>query len=127
MHEPNDSLDDDGVVDAREPSTVSPYSTALGLEAQKQIQDQLQSGKDGDEEATGKAEYMQLDVGALQSVRDFATAALRKASGTRARTAASSTSSRIGNGAAVCFDVVRDLGADWLKIDRLVMVKATST
>ncbi|KAG2776866.1 hypothetical protein JG687_00005265 [Phytophthora cactorum] len=44
-----------------------------GLEAQKQINDQVHADK-ATEDAVGGAEYMQLDVGSLQSVRDFASA-----------------------------------------------------
>ncbi|RLN46668.1 hypothetical protein BBJ29_001397 [Phytophthora kernoviae] len=45
---------------------------ARGLEAQKQIRDQLQIGNDDEHDAIGGAEYMRLDVGELQSIRDFA-------------------------------------------------------
>ncbi|OWY94224.1 Retinol dehydrogenase [Phytophthora megakarya] len=44
-------------------------SETRGLEAQTQINDQLQT----EDTAVGEAEFMQLDVGSLQSVRDFAS------------------------------------------------------
>jgi NAD(P)-dependent dehydrogenase (short-subunit alcohol dehydrogenase family) len=46
---------------------------ARGLAAEKQINGQLQNVKDDASSAVGKAEYMQLDVGSLQSVRNFAS------------------------------------------------------
>ncbi|GMF16414.1 unnamed protein product [Phytophthora fragariaefolia] len=55
---------------------------ARGLEAQQRIRDEVQSSK-GVEGAVGDAEYMQLDVGALQSVRDFAPAFTARFSGRR--------------------------------------------
>ncbi|KAL4165561.1 hypothetical protein KRP22_014271 [Phytophthora ramorum] len=52
-----------------------------GLEAQKQIRDQLPTANA--DAAVGSAEYMQLDVGALQSVRDFVSAFQTRFSGRR--------------------------------------------
>ncbi|KAG3114354.1 hypothetical protein PI124_g6839 [Phytophthora idaei] len=53
-----------------------------GLEAQKQINGQVHADK-ATEDAVGGAEYMQLDVGSLQSVRDFASAFKTRFSGRR--------------------------------------------
>ncbi|KAJ8556727.1 hypothetical protein ON010_g9239 [Phytophthora cinnamomi] len=50
---------------------------ARGLEAQQRIRDEIQAGSDTEGGAVGHAEYMQLDVGALQSVRDFASPSRR--------------------------------------------------
>ncbi|KAK1934656.1 WW domain-containing oxidoreductase [Phytophthora citrophthora] len=56
---------------------------ARGLEAQKQINEQLQTLDATDNGAVGEAEYMQLDVGVLQSVRDFASAFKKRFLGRR--------------------------------------------
>ncbi|KAG7400371.1 hypothetical protein PHYBOEH_005959 [Phytophthora boehmeriae] len=45
---------------------------ARGLEAQNRICDQLQIGNGDKNGVIGDAEYMHLDVGSLQSIRDFA-------------------------------------------------------
>ncbi|KAG6604585.1 WW domain-containing oxidoreductase [Phytophthora cinnamomi] len=56
---------------------------ARGLEAQQRIRDEIQAGSDTEGGAVGHAEYMQLDVGALQSVRDFASAFTARFAGRR--------------------------------------------
>ncbi|ETI47062.1 hypothetical protein F441_08642 [Phytophthora nicotianae CJ01A1] len=53
-----------------------------GLEAQTQINGQIQADK-ATESAMGVVEYMQLDVGSLQSVRDFASSFKTRFSGHR--------------------------------------------
>ncbi|KAF4031409.1 short chain dehydrogenase [Phytophthora infestans] len=50
-----------------------------GAEAERKINDQCQ----GDEDSVGKAEYMQLDIGSMQSVREFASAFKTRFSGRR--------------------------------------------
>ncbi|KAG7391741.1 hypothetical protein PHYPSEUDO_003816 [Phytophthora pseudosyringae] len=56
---------------------------ARGLEAQKQTNEQLQADRGDEDDAVGQTEFMQLDVGELQSVRDFASAFRTRFSGRR--------------------------------------------
>ncbi|KAE9353779.1 hypothetical protein PF008_g4826 [Phytophthora fragariae] len=56
---------------------------ARGLEAQQRIHNEIQASNDTESDAVGAAEFMQLDVGVLQSVRDFASTFTTRFSGRR--------------------------------------------